>query len=413
MTESQIVVPEDAFARLEELADGLDLSLDVAEDGRSITVGTVDNPDYHIVIVCGNGEGPKFNGYNGALIAKLQKAINDEPMDTYKPQTTQKPTPTPTGEKKPEKPKKPKKEPAKKDVEKVPESSKPELSTPETDVPSTPQTPGAVISSAPSANQTSAASSVQKPGQINKPPIAPKAGVMSIRPAARQMGKLKMAVTGQTGAGKTATSLHIAYGITGKWEDIVLIDTEESGDNYEGQIIAGVMIGAYNVLKLDRPYTADKYIQALETVENGGFKVAIIDSLSHAWIGSGGAIDLHDKEFKSGVGNSYTSWSKPKKKNRELLDKITHSKVHTISTMRSKMETAMVEIENGKKEVRNFGLKPIQEKDTEYEFDLVIDMGRDHSAHVTKDRTNQFNDEYFDPGVQTGNTLIKWLNKEL
>ena len=42
----------------------------------------------------------------------------------------------------------------------------------------------------------------------------------------REKAKLRMALTGVTGGGKTLGALYIAYGITGDWSKIAIVDTE-------------------------------------------------------------------------------------------------------------------------------------------------------------------------------------------
>ena len=42
----------------------------------------------------------------------------------------------------------------------------------------------------------------------------------------RKKAKLRLALTGVSGAGKTLSALYIAYGMTGDWSKIALIDTE-------------------------------------------------------------------------------------------------------------------------------------------------------------------------------------------
>ena len=49
---------------------------------------------------------------------------------------------------------------------------------------------------------------------------------MAFEKVTRQRAKLRMALTGVSGAGKTLGALYIAYGITGDWSRIALIDTE-------------------------------------------------------------------------------------------------------------------------------------------------------------------------------------------
>ena len=45
-------------------------------------------------------------------------------------------------------------------------------------------------------------------------------------PVTRQKAKLRMALQGVSGGGKTLGALYIAYGMTGEWGKVALIDTQ-------------------------------------------------------------------------------------------------------------------------------------------------------------------------------------------
>ena len=63
----------------------------------------------------------------------------------------------------------------------------------------------------------------------------------------------------------------------------VMIDTEHrSADLYAN-------VAKYDVLTLDKPFTPEKYIQAINHCESQGYEIIVVDSLSHAWAGEGGA----------------------------------------------------------------------------------------------------------------------------
>ena len=77
--------------------------------------------------------------------------------------------------------------------------------------------------------------------------------------------------------------------------------------------------------------------------------------------------------------------------------------------MRSKMDYIVTEDERGKKKPQKVGLAPIQRDDTQYKFDIVLDIERNHVATASKDTT--FLDEYgqiITP--QLGIQLREWLN---
>jgi len=65
--------------------------------------------------------------------------------------------------------------------------------------------------------------------------------------------------------------------------------------------------------------------------------------------------------------------------------------------------------ENGKKQVKKLGMSPIQRDGMEYEFTIFIDLDQQHTATTTKDRTTLFDGQYFVPTVETGRTLLAWL----
>jgi len=107
-------------------------------------------------------------------------------------------------------------------------------------------------------------------------------------------------------------------------------------------------------------------------------------------------------------GNSWSAWRMVTPQHNELVDALLQSSCHIIATMRSKMEYTQVE-EGGKKSVKKLGMSPIQRDGMEYEFTVFIDLDQQHTATTTKDRTTLFDGQYFVPTVETGKTLLAWL----
>lgn len=227
---------------------------------------------------------------------------------------------------------------------------------------------------------------------------------MQIRKAERKKAKLRLGISAPSGAGKTYSSLLIAYGITGDWEKVGLIDTENgSGDLY-------AHLGEYSVIPIEAPFTPDKYIQAIKLFEDNGFEVVVIDSLSHAWAGEGGILDIQSAAAAaSKSGNSYTAWREVTPKHNALVNTILQSKCHIIATMRAKTEYVQEKNDHGKTEIRKVGLAPIQRDGMEYEFTVMLDIALNHTASASKDRTSMFDGQYFKPGVETGKKLLDWL----
>jgi len=213
-----------------------------------------------------------------------------------------------------------------------------------------------------------------------------------------------LGISAPSGAGKTYSSLLIAYGITGDWSKVGLIDTENgSGDLY-------AHLGEYMVLTLEAPYTPDRYIQAIKAFEEAGAEVIIIDSLSHAWAGEGGVLDIQAAiTAASRSGNSYTAWREVTPKHNALVNAMLQSKCHIIATMRAKTEYVQEKNEQGKTEIKKVGLAPIQRDGMEYEFTIMLDLSHNHIASASKDRTCLFDGQYFKPSVETGKKLLEWL----
>jgi hypothetical protein len=138
-----------------------------------------------------------------------------------------------------------------------------------------------------------------------------------------------------------------------------------------------------------------------------GYKVLVIDSLSHAWRELTEEVDRITQASKS--NNSLLSWGKVSPKQKRLIETILSFPGHIIATMRSKTDWVVTQT-NGKIVSEKLGLAPEQGKGIEYEFDLLVELNQQHIATVTKDRTGKFQDESFEkPGEDFGEALYDWL----
>lgn len=225
---------------------------------------------------------------------------------------------------------------------------------------------------------------------------------MEFRKAERRKAKLRLGITGTAGSGKTYGALLVAKGLGGK---IALIDTENgSGDLYATEF-------DYDVGAITAPYTVNKYLDAIHGAEQAGYEIIIIDSLSHAWAGEGGLLDLQGKITDASYSkNSYTAWRKVTPEHNKLIEAMLNSPCHIIATMRSKTEYVQTENEKGKKEIIKVGLAPVQREGMDYEFTTVFDLGQNHVATVSKDRTRLFDGEVFTLSELTGKKLKEWLD---
>ena len=167
--------------------------------------------------------------------------------------------------------------------------------------------------------------------------------------ATRAKSKARIALTGPSGSGKTLSALYLAYGFTGDWGRIALIDTEhERGRFYAGR--DDLKTGAFLYASLTPPYSAERYInyvnEASKAVGEDG--VVIIDSFSHAWDNEGGVLDYKSEIAKRQGKNEYTAWADAGKVQNNLVNTILSTPCHTIITMRAKMAYAMELNDKGK-----------------------------------------------------------------
>ena len=218
--------------------------------------------------------------------------------------------------------------------------------------------------------------------------------------AHRGTSKLRLALMGPAGSGKTFSALQIAKGLGGR---IAMIDTERGSGSLYSHLVD------FDVAELTPPFSPERYVEAISAAEQAGYAVLIIDSLSHAWAGPGGVLDIHDKVTKA-VRNSFTAWREVTPDHNRLVDAMLGSACHVIVTLRTKTAYEVVS-EGGKTKVAKIGLAPQQRDGLEYEFTVVFDLSIDgHVATATKDRTSLFDGNYFTPDAETGIKILEWLN---
>ncbi len=224
----------------------------------------------------------------------------------------------------------------------------------------------------------------------------------TFRKATKQQAKLRMALIGPSGSGKTYTALKIA---TQLGDRVAVIDTERgSASKYADKF-------EFDVLELDS-FHPQRYIEGIQAAEAEGYDVLIIDSLSHAWAGKDGALELVDKAAKRmQSSNTFAAWRDVTPLHNALVDAMLQSRLHLIVTMRAKTEYIVEKDERtGKSVPRKVGLAPVQRDGVEYEFDVVADMDLDNTLIVSKSRCEALNGAVIaKPGKEVADTLKAWL----
>ena len=208
----------------------------------------------------------------------------------------------------------------------------------------------------------------------------------------------KVLLGGSSGSGKTYSALRLATGLAKKCgSEIAAIDTEAGRIRYYANEFD------FSDMQLTEPFTPEKYISAIEDAVNSGFKVLIIDSISHEW---NYCVDIHDKM----PGNSWTNWSKVTPRHDAFMEKILQAPIHIIATVRGKDEYVLEE-KNGKQTPKKVGLGFKQRDGVEYNYTATFNIAQDtHIAEATKDNTHIFEGRYEVLTEKDGEALYDWAN---
>lgn len=217
--------------------------------------------------------------------------------------------------------------------------------------------------------------------------------------AKREQVWLKVLLSGASGSGKSYSALKVATGIAKECgSGIAYIGTEGSRNKYYADEFD------YDLLELEEPFECEKYIEAINAAVEAGYKVLIIDSMTHEWKWLN---DVHDKM----PGNSFTNWGKLKPRHNKFMDKVLNSPIHIIATARGK-DDWVLEDKNGKQVPKKVGMGQQQDKDISYEYTVSLMIAQDtHVASADKDNTKLFDGRFEVLTEKDGVRLYEWANK--
>jgi len=202
-----------------------------------------------------------------------------------------------------------------------------------------------------------------------------------------------MAIAGIAGTGKTYTALRLASELGSR---VALLDTERSS--------AEVYSDRFNfdVAQLDTHHPQN-YVDAIKAAQD--YDVLIVDSLSHAWMGRDGALDLVGKQ-----GKSFNAWGKVTPLHNLLLDTLLSYPGHLIATMRMKQAYEQEKDAKGKISVAKIGLATQQRDGIDYEFDLFGVMDVMNNITIEKSRCPELSGMVFSrPGEELASIIKTWL----
>lgn len=214
--------------------------------------------------------------------------------------------------------------------------------------------------------------------------------------------KLRMALMGPPGSGKSYSSLMIAKYLGTK---IAAIDTEHSSLSRYSDLVD------FDVCELTN-FHPQQYLEAIKGAGDAGYEVLIIDSMSHLWQGKDGILEQVDKIAKRSPGNnSFSAWKDANPMLYKVIEAILSSPMHCIMSFRSKVDYVVEENERGKKAPRKVGLAPVFKSEIEYEFDIVGEMNLDNELIISKSRCSALAGQVISkPGADVANILKAWLS---
>ena len=238
---------------------------------------------------------------------------------------------------------------------------------------------------------------------------------LQLQKAKRIQAKLKIAIGGASGSGKTLSALLMAYGLVKAehpdwsddqvWDRIAVLDTENSSASlYVGKRVGPTVIGSYNVIDITPPFEERTLIDALSVCEQAQIECAIIDSASAFWMD---ALETQGKIAERTKSN-FSAWKPVKNDQNKMMQAILQCRMHVISNYRAKIEYTQ-DVENGKKVVKSLGMGIIAEGNTSYEYTTMFMLDDKHEANATKDRTGIFDGQYFVITADTGRKLYQWM----
>lgn len=225
--------------------------------------------------------------------------------------------------------------------------------------------------------------------------------------ATKKQAKLRMAIHGPSGAGKTYSALRIA---TAMGKRIALIDTERgSASKYSDRF-------TFDVAEVGDPYHPQRLLDALAAAGDAGYDCVVLDSLTHFWNGPGGFLELVDEEVKKQRArghkpDSFAAWKPVDALYRRLIQAILSSPMHVFATLRAKTEYEKSEGANGKTQIRKLGMAPEFRAQSEYEFDVEGMLDIEHNLVIGKTRCDALDGRAFTkPGEDVAKILLAWLN---
>ena len=200
---------------------------------------------------------------------------------------------------------------------------------------------------------------------------------MAFAPAKRRSAKLRLALSGVSGSGKTYTSIQIAKLLGTK---VGVIDSErKSASLYARPEGAPEGPGSWDfaVSELDSQ-SPQAYLEAIKDAAREGIDALVIDSYSHSWLRALEQVDL--------ASSKITGWRDTGPLVTRLVDAVLSYPGHVLCTFREKATHEVEKNERGQISMKKVGLAPVAREGMEYEFGVWLKLTANGGLTVDKSR---------------------------
>lgn len=185
------------------------------------------------------------------------------------------------------------------------------------------------------------------------------------QPAVREQIKLRAALVGPTGSGKTRGALDIATALAAKYGGKIAVIDSQNGQSL-------LFADRYTFDRLDlTDRTPEGFRAALRLAVQSRYTVVVVDSASHEWLAV-----LTDAD-------KFGDWKALTPRHNDFVLDLTTAPLHVIATIRAKMKYQVEEVQEGgrkKQVISKLGVGPIQRENIEYEFDVLGYLDETHEA---------------------------------
>lgn len=236
---------------------------------------------------------------------------------------------------------------------------------------------------------------------------------MKFSKADPKQARLKIAIYGPPGSGKSFTSLLLAEGLAAlEKKRIAYVDTEHGTDFYAKRVPERAIHP--EPFDFDAIYTRSlsDVLDAVKDIDPAVYSVVVLDSISHLW---DAAMEAYTGKRTRADTIPMNAWGAIKKPYKSLIRFMVESNMHGIIDGRQKN---IFSDENG--EMRKEGVTMRAEAETPYETHLCIRMetkkgDKDSTvyAYVEKDRTGILSGKIIpNPSFQTFAPILPLLGAE-